>query len=138
MDTKGWGRSVRFVVHVRTVKTSSGATAVQIVHSNHFGKRDIEHIGSAHSDAEIDVLKAVARQRMSAGQAELDLGLAPVGAAGQPAVVTSSRMARLWGAISQAFAALGLEAASGGAFRVLGFHGEGFDRRLAPIDRLAY
>jgi hypothetical protein len=109
------------VVHVRTVKTATGATAEQIVHSNHFGKRDIEHIGSAHTDAEIDVLKAVARQRMSAGQAELDLGLAPVGAAGQPAVVTSSRMARLWGAISQAFAALGLEAASGGdeVFRAL-------------------
>jgi len=60
---------------VRTVKTSSGATAVQIVHSNRRGSRDIEHIGSAHSDAEVEVLKIAARQRLAAGQGVLDLGL---------------------------------------------------------------
>lgn len=32
----------------RTVKTALGATAVQIVHSNRGGSRQIEHIGSAH------------------------------------------------------------------------------------------
>ena len=37
--------------YVRTVKTASGATAVQIVHSSRRGSRDIEHIGSAHDDA---------------------------------------------------------------------------------------
>ena len=37
------------VVYVRTVKTASGATAVQIVHSNRRGSREIEHIGSTHS-----------------------------------------------------------------------------------------
>lgn len=35
------------MVYVRTVKTSSGATAVQIVHSNRRGSKDIEHLGSA-------------------------------------------------------------------------------------------
>ena len=54
--------------YVRTVKTSSGATAVQIVYSFHRGSRDIEHIGSAHDDAELELLKAVARQRLAAGQ----------------------------------------------------------------------
>ena len=39
--------------YVRTVKTASGATAVQIVHSSHRGSRDIEHIGSAHDEAEL-------------------------------------------------------------------------------------
>lgn len=102
------------MVHIRTVRTSSGATAVQIVHSNHHGKRDIEHVGSAHSPAEVELLKAVARQRMTAGQGELDLGLEPVGAPGQPAPITSSRMARLWGAISQVYAGLGLDVATGG------------------------
>jgi hypothetical protein len=57
--------------YVRTVKTASGARAVQIVHSSHRGSRDIEHIGSAHDEAQ---LTAVARQRLAAGQGELDLG----------------------------------------------------------------
>jgi hypothetical protein len=48
---------------------------VQIVYSSHRGARDIEHIGSAHDDAELEVLKAVAQQRLAAGQSELDLGL---------------------------------------------------------------
>jgi hypothetical protein len=60
--------------YLRTVKTASGARAVQIVHSLHRGSRDIEHIGSAHDDAELEILKAVARQRLAAGQGELNLG----------------------------------------------------------------
>jgi hypothetical protein len=62
------------VSYVRTVKTASGARAVQIVHSSRRGSRDIEHIGSAHDDAELEVLKAVARQQLAGGQGELDLG----------------------------------------------------------------
>ncbi len=48
--------------HVRTVKTASGATAVQIVYSSHRGSREIEHLGSAHDGAELELLKAVAWQ----------------------------------------------------------------------------
>jgi hypothetical protein len=55
------------VPYVRAVRTSSGAVAVQIVYSSHRGSRQIEHIGSAHDDAEVEVLKAVARQRLAAG-----------------------------------------------------------------------
>ena len=68
--------SWRVVAYVRTVKTASGARAVQIVHSQYRGSRDIEHIGSAHTDADLELLKAVARQRLAAGQGELDLRLA--------------------------------------------------------------
>jgi hypothetical protein len=39
------------------------------------GRRHIQHIGSAHDDAELAVLKAAAQQRMTAGPGELDLGL---------------------------------------------------------------
>ena len=46
--------------YVRTVKTSSGATAVQIVYSSRRGSRDIKHLGSAHSGAEVELLKAAA------------------------------------------------------------------------------
>lgn len=60
--------------YVRTVKTASGATAVQIVYSSHRGSRQIEHTGSAHDDGELELLKAVARQRLAAGQGELDPG----------------------------------------------------------------
>lgn len=62
--------------HIRTVKTASGAWAVQIVYSRRKGSRQIKHIGSAHDDAQLELLKAAARQRMAAGQGELDLGLA--------------------------------------------------------------
>jgi phage gp29-like protein len=48
--------------YLRTVKTSSGATAVQIVHSSRRGSRDIEHFGSAHDEVELELLKAAARQ----------------------------------------------------------------------------
>jgi hypothetical protein len=41
------------VAYVRTVKTASGAIAVQIVHSTRRGSRDIEHLGSAHDQAEL-------------------------------------------------------------------------------------
>ena len=40
---------------MRTVKTASGATAVQIVHSSRRGSRDIEHIGSARDDVQVEV-----------------------------------------------------------------------------------
>jgi hypothetical protein len=55
--------------YVRTVKTTSGATAVQTVHSSHRGSRDIEHLGSAHDDVELELLKAAARQRLRLGRA---------------------------------------------------------------------
>jgi hypothetical protein len=70
------------VAYVRTVKTSSGATAVQVVWSYQRGSRKIEHIGSAHDDAELEALKAAAWQRLAAGQLELDLGLGGPGPSG--------------------------------------------------------
>jgi len=99
--------------YVRTVKTGSGATAVQIVHSSHRGSRDIEHIGSAHCEAELEMLKAAARQRLAAGQDELDLGL-DAAAAGAALPITSSRMGCLLDALSRAYEVLGFEAAAGG------------------------
>ncbi len=74
------------MAYVRTVKTASGATAVQIVYSSRGGARRIEHLGSAHTEAEVVALKAAAAQRLAGGQGELDLGLpaAPVGSGGGP------------------------------------------------------
>ena len=69
---------------IRTVKTASGARAVRIVYSSRKGSRDIEHIGSAHNDVELELLNTVARQRLAAGQGELDLGLEAPPQAGGP------------------------------------------------------
>src|SRR5487761_1540600 len=56
---------------IRRVKTSSGATAVQIAHKLH-GKIDrIEHIGSAHKEDDLKTLLAVAKQRLLGSQLSL-------------------------------------------------------------------
>jgi hypothetical protein len=94
------------VAYVRTVKTASGATAVQIVWSSRRGSRSIEHLGSAHDGQELETLKAAARQRLAAGQGELDLGL-PAGAPGGPLEITSSRMGYLLDALGRAYDVLG-------------------------------
>jgi hypothetical protein len=102
------------VPHIRTVKTSSGARAVQIVYSNRGGKRTMEHVGSAHDDAELELLKAAARQRISAGQGELELPGLEEPAQGGPLPIRSSRMGHLVDALSEAYRVLGLEEATGG------------------------
>jgi hypothetical protein len=89
------------VAYVRTVKTASGATAVQVVHSSRRGSRDIEHVGSAHDDAELEALKAAARARIAGGQGELDLGLAVPGPGRLE--IASSRMEHLWDALCAAY-----------------------------------
>jgi Transposase DDE domain len=99
--------------YLRTVKTSSGATAVQIVHSSHRGSRDIEHIGSAHDDVELELLKAAARQRLAAGQGVLDLGL-DAGAPGGPLTIISSQMGCLVDALSRGYRVLGFDQATAG------------------------
>lgn len=100
------------VAYVRTVKTGSGARAVQIVYSSRRGSRDIEHIGSAHDEAGLAALRAVARQRLAAGQPELDLGLDDTPAAGGPLEITGSRMGHLWDALCRAYDVLGFDAST--------------------------
>lgn len=90
------------MAYVRTVKTASGAIAVQIVWSSRRGARDIEHVGSAHDEAELEALQAAARQRLAVGQGELDLGL---GAAEMPSgtlEIVGSQAGHLWEALCRA------------------------------------
>ena len=61
------------MAYVRTVKTASGATAVQIVHSTRGGKRDIEHVGPADEVSELATLRTAAAVRLAGGQVEVDL-----------------------------------------------------------------
>ena len=99
------------VAYVRTVKTASGATAVQIAWSSRRGSRSIEHIGSAHDEQELAAFNAAAAQRLAAGQTEMDLGLAQVPGSG-PLPIVSSRMSYLWSALSTAYERLGFRSAT--------------------------
>ena len=67
---------------------------------------------SAHEDAELELRKAVARQRLAAGQGELDLGL-DTAAAGGPLPITASRMGCLLDALEHAYRVLGFDQAAG-------------------------
>ena len=73
----------------------------------------MDHIGSAHTPEDVEVLKAVARQRMiAAGQDELDFG------DGRPRrralTILASRAEHLWNALSAGFEQLGFDAACDG------------------------
>jgi hypothetical protein len=86
---------------------------VQIVHSTRRGSRDIEHLGSAHDESELEALKVAAQRRIAAGQAELDLGLdAAVGSG--PLEIVSSRMSHLWDALCRGYDTLRFTDATGG------------------------
>jgi len=102
------------VAYVRTVKTASGAIAVQIVWSSRRGARNIEHVGSAHDEAQLEALKAAANQRLSQGQGELDLGLNPAEIDSGPLEIVDSRAGHLWDGLCVAYGALGFDRAAGG------------------------
>ncbi len=98
---------------MRTVKTSSGATAVQIVWSWRKGSRSIEHLGSAHNDVELVALKAAAAERLAAGQTELDLGISGTLEPGTLPIL-SSQMSHLWEALCAAYRILRFDSATKG------------------------
>jgi len=105
------------VVFVRKVKTASGATAVQI--AERVGGRDrvLEHLGSAHTEAQLTALLATARQRLHPGQEELDFSARRVPAG--HAVITGKQHAVLWQALSGAYTRLGFDVVADEAFKAL-------------------
>jgi hypothetical protein len=108
------------VPYVRTVKTASGATVVQIVYFSRRRARDIEHIGSAYGESEAELLKAERGSGLpSATRAVPQIGRRP--AAGGSLVITSSRAGHLWDALCRAREVVGFDSAAEGdeAFRQL-------------------
>ena len=64
--------------YVRRVKTGSGATAVQIASKTRGVRSIIEHVGSAHTDLELELMVQTAKTRIreraqAAGQAEFQI-----------------------------------------------------------------
>ena len=56
---------------IRRVKTTSGATAVQIAYKQKGKIVKIIHIGSAHTEEELNILVALARKQLQANQLAL-------------------------------------------------------------------
>jgi hypothetical protein len=104
---------------VRKVPTASGARAVQIVHKRGRRVEGIEHIGSAHDDAELALLMEIARQRLHAGQGVLDFP-ATAGQPGLPgARIVGMRSRLLWDVLTGAYDRLGFSALGDETFKAL-------------------
>jgi len=56
------------------VRTASGAVAVQVLFKDRGEVVEVEHVGSAHTDAELALLLVAARELLAPGQQALDLG----------------------------------------------------------------
>lgn len=134
---------------MRKVRTASGAVAVQVVTRRGRLVEQVEHVGSAHTDAELALLLAVARERLLPGQGDLDLGQVlavparmgdvadwttpsgvgdPVAApvvGGRPASVGAggrvlgTSAVLLWEALTGAYARLGFDVLADEGFRVM-------------------
>ena len=93
---------------LRKVKTASGATAVQIVEKRHGQRTILEHLGSAHTEAELAVLLQAGWDKLAANQPELDFD---PGLGGRPrsggAVVESTSSRLLVGVIRSCWERLG-------------------------------
>ena len=104
---------------LRKVRTSSGATAVQIAVKEDGVRRIVEHLGSAHNKTELAALLEVGRQKIAAeqGQGLLDLeSLEP--AAGRTGLasttVETKRSGLLWDVLHGVCTRLGLRKSTGG------------------------
>ena len=120
---RGWGSgwAVRLIFmspYIRTVRTASGATAVQVVYSEKRGSKSMKHLGSAHTDEDLALLKAQARRLVDGDQMSLALGVDTTpsgsGSVDAPVPITSERAGHLLDVIHHAYTELGLDTATGG------------------------
>lgn len=98
---------------LRKVTTASGATAVQVVAKEGRRNKILEHLGSAHTEAELAALMKAGRDKINAGQEVLDLGLERDP---QAAVVQSSRSRLLLDVLHAAWRRLGFAVIEDEAF----------------------
>lgn len=101
---------------LRKVKTASGAVAVQIVEKKHGQRRILEHLGSAHSEAELAALVEIGTRKLNAGQDQLDLGLDERGAPAGMTTIESSRSALLIDVVRRSWERLGFDTVGDEAF----------------------
>ena len=128
---------------IRRVRTGSGATAVQIAEYAGGRQRIVEHVGSAHTEAELGVLLARACELLEdPAQEALDLGIdpsapvvsivdapadaalfdpspVPAGARAGPGRVVGTHSRLLFDALAGVYAELGFDAVGDAVFRDL-------------------
>lgn len=104
---------------MRKVPTASGARAVQIVHKRGRQVAGIEHIGSAHDDAQLALLLEIARQRLHPGQGSIDFQTSDGGRSGFGARIVASRSERLWQVLTSAYTQLGFDRLADPAFAAI-------------------
>lgn len=104
--------------YIRTVTTASGATAVQVVISERSGKKTMQHIGSAHDEHKLALLKAKAQRVIDGNQLSLDLVLeqpatpAGTGSKDNPLPVSFERAGHLLECIDACYRRIGFDSAT--------------------------
>ncbi len=93
---------------VRTVKTASGATAVQIVEKRNGRRSIVEHIGSARDETELAALMSAAQQRVNGVQDDM-LPFESSPRAPSAAVVEHTASEVLWRVLINAYRQLGFD-----------------------------
>ena len=119
IDTPRWPVRSTFVVFVRKSPGRAGATKVQIAERRDGRDVVLEHVGTAHDDAELDALMALARGKLYPGQGQLDLGAEQGTASPGQAVITGKTSAVLWRVLTGAYSRLGFDALDDDAFKQL-------------------
>lgn len=101
--------------YIRKVKTKSGATAVQIEHKLGRDRVGITHVGSAHNDGELNVLLAMAQEKIHERQLKLELL-----DQGDPDIcMEKSCSVLLWETLEEVYSALGFDALGDQVFKQL-------------------
>ena len=80
---------------LRKVKTASKATAVQIVEKRHGRRVIVEHLGSAHTEAELAALMQIGREKLALNQPALDFDEQPAGRPRGAGAVVEGQSSRL-------------------------------------------
>jgi len=100
---------------IRKVKTSSGATAVQIAHKRDGRVIKIEHIGSAHNEDDLQILLELARKRLQGNQLQLFTEAQPSLRVGMKRTYSGL----LWNILAEQYHRLGFDQLDDEAFEAL-------------------
>jgi hypothetical protein len=103
--------------YIRKVKSKSGATSVQIEYKRGRERTGIVHIGTAHNDAELKLLCALAHVKMHEGQLSLDFYLPKQ--SDREARLRRSYSGLLWDVLNGVYDTLGFNAVDDLVFRQL-------------------
>jgi hypothetical protein len=107
----------RMTAYIRKVKSKSGATSVQIEYKRGRERIGIVHIGTAHNDAELKLLCALAQTKMHEGQ--LSFNFDPPKQSNREARLRRSYSGMLWDTLKNVYDSLGFNVVDDPVFRQL-------------------